>query len=376
MVRFAYDIVLESTDVCNLVQDAQNILSHVTSGDRLVFMGRRNMGKTSLIVSKVIPAYRAANPNSLIVFVDLMGVKSLEQISRRMQAAFEKGMAKIKPARSFVEKLMRQVRHVRPTMSIDAMTGSPEFSLGLAIEAAPIPFTNIIEQIGNYHRDAEALLVIDEFQDIAEVEEAEALFRNALQHLPADLPVVLMGSKKHVLARIFAEPGAPLAGWGRHVEISLISAEDFLPYINARLNTVVAEVDLPLVQRLLTVTHNNPESVNMVGDWWLRHRQGAGKLSEIDLNLALEGITAEKSSSFREYLAQFTEKEELVLRAIARSEIVVEPLGASFRAKVGMSPGGLGPLLKRLEHRAIIYRTERGLIVGDAIFGHWLKATV
>ena len=43
--------------------------------------------------------------------------------------------------------------------------------------------------MGLYHKEASALLVIDEFQDISEVDEAEALFRNALQHLPADFSV-------------------------------------------------------------------------------------------------------------------------------------------------------------------------------------------
>ena len=331
------------------------------------------MGKTSLMMSKVIPAFRAMKPECLIVFVDVMGVRTIDQISGRMQAAFEKGMSKIQPKKAFVQKLTGSLRRVRPTMSIAAMTGTPEFSLGIAPETAPIPFSTVIEQMGLYHKEASALLVIDEFQDISEVDEAEALFRNALQHLPADMPVVLMGSKKHVLAHIFAEPGAPLAGWGRHIEISPILAEDYRPYINERLNPAGAEVDLPLVQRLLDLTHHTTEELNMIGDWWLRHRQGAGSLTPLDITYAMQGIVSERSSSYREYLSQFTEKEELVLRAIARMQPVAAPQAASFRAQTKMSPGGLGPLLKRLEDRAIIYRIESGIIIGDPILAFWLR---
>ena len=71
--------------------------------------------------------------------------------------------------------------------------------------------------------------------------------------------------------------------------------------------------------------------------------------------------------------AIYTDKEETFLRALAHSQPLKSPLGKLFLSKLKMSPGGAGPLVKRLEAEAIIYREEEGLVIGDPIFAHWLR---
>ena len=373
MNKFIFNIVLESADICNLVADAAKLTDLVDRGSRIVFTGRRNMGKTSLVMAKVIPSYRARHAEGLVVVVDLMGVRSLGQISRRLQLAFERGMSQVHPTRTYLQKMANTLRQIRPTMSIDALTGAPEFSLGLASDGESIDFSAIIAQIGVFHREHAALLVMDEFQDIAEIPEAEALFRAALQYLPSDMPVLIMGSKKHILANIFAAPGAPLAGWGQQIEIATITVNDYVPYINERLKSVGVYVDQNVTAELLKLMSNNPEAINIIGDWWQRHRTGAGLLTGNDIYLAIAGVVRERSSLYGEYLSQFTAKEETVLTAIAQCQPLKAPQSADFRAKVRMSPGGLGPLTKRLEDRAVVYRTEEGLIIADPLLAAWLR---
>jgi hypothetical protein len=372
MKKFLVDILLEGDDICNLVQDTQKLLAGVVHGDRQVFVGRRNTGKTSLIKGRVLPAYTQSHPEALIVFVDLMGVKTLDQISHRMQKAFEDGMAKLKPTRTYLQKLMKTLRLVRPNMSVDPMTGTPEFSLGLAPDSAPISFTQIIAQVGVYQKEKSVILVMDEFQDIWNIPEAQALFRSALQQLPGDLPVIAMGSKKHVLAKIFAAPGAPLAQWGRQVEISQITAEDYTPYFNTRLNPVGLQAETELIGELIEQLDGIPEAINLVGDWWQRHCNDVRLLTTADIYTAIAGICYERHSLYLEYLNQFSEKEARVLHELAKVQPLSEPLGSKFISKVKMSPGGLGPLIKRLEDGAVIYKKPFGFVVGDPIFAAWL----
>ncbi len=65
-----------------------------------------------------------------------------------------------------------------------------------------------------YASNIPIFLVLDEFQDIALIDEAEALFRNGLEHIHSQIPVVISGSKQHLLNHIFARPKAPFFNWG------------------------------------------------------------------------------------------------------------------------------------------------------------------
>ncbi|MEI6398447.1 MAG: hypothetical protein WCO71_06740, partial [Pseudomonadota bacterium] len=269
-------------------------------------MGKRNTGKTSLVKSRIISQFQKKNPKALVVFVDLMGVKTLDQISARFQSAFEHSISRLNPTATFIKKLGQSIRNLRPTIGIDSLTGQPEFSLGVEPNNAPIHFSSIIKEIGNYHKEHRGLLVIDEFQDVHSVDEAEALFRNALQQLPADLPVIAMGSKKHILAKIFAAPKAPLAGWGRQIEISTISPEDYAPYFNERLNPVGCTIDELLMDCLIHEMGGIPEAINLIGDWWQRHCAGVGRLTQQHIFLAVAGVVEERHSLFLEHLKFYT----------------------------------------------------------------------
>ncbi len=370
---FRHDILLDNTEICNLQQDSDALLKGIVQGHRIVFIGRRNTGKTSLVKARIIPQFQNMNPKALVVFIDLMGVKTLNQISARFQSAFEHSISRLNPTTAFLKKLALSIRNLRPTMGIDALTGQPEFSLGVDSQHSSIPFAAIISEIGKYHIEHSALLVIDEFQDVHYVEEAEALFRNAFQQLPADLPVVAMGSKKSILAKIFAVPKAPLASWGRQYEISKISSEDYTPYFNERLNPVGCTVKELLMGALIQEMDGIPEAINLIGDWWQRHYAGGGELTSQDIFPAIAGVVEERHSLFLEHMKFYTEKEETFLRALARSQPVKSPLGSLFLSKLKMSPGGAGPLIKRLEADAIIYRQPEGFVIGDPILAHWLR---
>jgi hypothetical protein len=55
MINFVYDTPVTSEDICNLTKDRQKLNDAVTRGERVVLYGRRNTGKTSLIMHSVMP---------------------------------------------------------------------------------------------------------------------------------------------------------------------------------------------------------------------------------------------------------------------------------------------------------------------------------
>ena len=63
------------------------------------------------------------------------------------------------------------------------------------------------------------MIILDDSQDIVRVEESEARLRNIFQNI--NIPVIVLGSKKHILADIFVKPRALPVNFGNDVVIKL-----------------------------------------------------------------------------------------------------------------------------------------------------------
>jgi hypothetical protein len=56
---------------------------------------------------------------------------------------------------------------------------------------------------------------------------AVARIRTCLQGISSKLPIIVLGSKKHLLAHIFAAYRAPMANWGKDLEISPVISQTY-----------------------------------------------------------------------------------------------------------------------------------------------------
>lgn len=374
MKKFVFDVVLDEENICNLHKDRQELIKQVCEGKRVVFYGRRNTGKTSIVKSIVIPTYQSTHKKGLVIFVDLMGVKTMSQMNQRFCVAFEQSIAQVKPARSFISNLGKVIKGVRPNFTLDPITGAPTFSLGLSEDKGVLDIKELFKQIGLYHQKNGTLIVMDEFQDISFIDEAPGLLRDALQNLPADLPVLILGSKKHLLSEIFSNPKAPLAGWGTYYEISSISAEDYHQYILERFKPYDLNLTLEDTRFILELLQNIPEAINILCDQMLRRY--AGSIPQITHQKILESlkqVVEERQGFFEERLLRFTEKERRFLVTLAKREPEASPNGKEFLRTVNLSPGGNRPILQRLESEAIIYRTTKGYVLSDPILANYLR---
>lgn len=374
MKKFLFDVVLDAENICNLQEDRRFLTHQVSEGKRVVFYGRRNTGKTSLVKGIVIPEFVSHHKKGLVVFTDFIGVQSMEQIGSRLQRSFEQAINAIQPTKIFLQKVATAIKGVRPTLALDPVTGSPTFSFGLSEGEKNIDVKTLFEQMGLYHKEKQALIVIDEFQDIGFVPEAEGIIRDSLQNLPGDLPILILGSKKHLLANIFSSPKSPLAGWGISREISAISTKDFHHYIEERYEPHDLRIDLKTTQFIQHQVQNIPESINVLCEHILRSH--AGKQRKVTERMVLEslrGCTEERSGFYEERLLRYTEKERRFLIVMAKSEPVAAPNSKLFLQKTNLSPGGNLPILQRLEGEAVIYRTDQGYVLSDPLLAYYLK---
>ena len=91
MSSFSFHVLVDKEDLCNYSKEQAQLLDYVLNGKKVVLIGRRNTGKTSLVRSVIGPDFRKHRKNGLVIYVDFMGVKDIDSIAKRLQVGFEDG---------------------------------------------------------------------------------------------------------------------------------------------------------------------------------------------------------------------------------------------------------------------------------------------
>lgn len=370
--EFIYDVVLESQDICNMKAELHVLEQACESGKRMVLYGMRNTGKTSLVRSLLIPRFRKRHIHAICIYVDLMGVDSLENISMRLRAAFERAYVQAFPVKGNIRHLLNTFLHLRPSL---ATTGGDGISLSLTSENGKAPkLEEIVAELGHFSKNGPVLLVLDEFQDVTAVPKAEALFRGAFQTLPHRVPVVIMGSKKHLLANIFSKPKAPLHNWGEDLEIGPLPYDEYCDYMNERFQRFGLSITSKVSRTLQDTLQRNPEAINMVCRSLVEMLCGKQKkVEESAIEPAIVRVIERRTRRYEEYFMNFSPSEQRFLIELSRHPGVKHPQGKEFVAALGISGGAVRKALRHLEDEAVIYKHLSGYIVSDPLLAAYLR---
>lgn len=372
MKGFYYDTLLEEENLCNLNREKELIFQGVLGGKKLVIYGPRNFGKTSLIKNVIIPRFRKKHKKGFVLFADLMEVKNLESIHHRIRAGFEKSFADSFPRRNLLDTARRFLQSLRPQVTLDELTGQPTLSL-TSQSSSPCPtfaeiFSTIREKIA---KEMPVLIVLDEFQDIAFVPEAQGLFRQALQEF-GNIPVILMGSKRHILSKIFSQPSAPLAAFGEDVEFKPIPYEEYHRYILERFRERKLTIDNRDAKELQDALFRIPEAINIVCAYLCSTFYNRTIGAE-DIFPAIDKVIEGRSSRYEELLSLLSEKEEEVLERLAQQGRLKHPTSQEFLRGVHASHRSVKLIVDRFMDRSLIDRTDDGYRVSDPMFYYFLR---
>jgi hypothetical protein len=370
--EFIYDIVLESKDICNMKKDFDVLKDACESGKRMVLYGLRNAGKTSLVKSLLIPWFRKTQKNAVCIYVDFMGVDSLEDIAMRLRSGFERAYTQAFPLKGSARLLLEGFFALRPILS---SSGGDNVELTITGRAGEAPrLEEIIAELGHLSKKASVLLVFDEFQDVAAVPKAEALFRGALQSIPHRVPVVVMGSKKHLLANIFSKPKAPFHNWGEDLEIGPLPYNEYCTYMNERFERFGLSISPAVSKTLQDTLHRNPEAINMVCRGLVESY--CGKRKNIDESLiepTVVRVVEKRGRRYEELFSRFSPSEQKFLITLSKRPGVRQPQGKDFVAALGVSAAAVRKALHYLEDEAIIDKTDNGYRVSDPLLACYLK---
>lgn len=335
-----------------------------THGRFVLLYGPRRFGKTSIIHR--LRSDAELDRDLVVLVVDLQGVLTLDEISHRLTAAYER----LTPTR-----VRDTVTRLLAAVADAAARGAGRkvgLDLGAGIVRAPEdPPASTLEALLDIPYDAAKragtrfLVVLDEFQAVADVDRAAAVVRARIQHQRDRVSYLFSGSEQGVLAALFADRAAPLYGQAERFELGPLPADVAADYVAGRFDETERSAGDGLGP-LVETASGHPQRLNLLAHHLWGEVEPGGSASKEDWVSALELSLAHARPEFDAIWASLIGSQRRALRLAAWGE----PLHGAAASRLSLG-GGAGTAAKKALIRASIL-TE-GATVIDPLLAVWLR---
>ena len=365
MNPFRYGQVVSHRDFCSRPLLLQQLISFAESGQNVFLQGERRTGKTSLIyeAARKLSGYR-------LLYIDLLEVKTIDYLCRRMITSIVRSERRI----SFQKKLLSSLSHLRPSLSIDPITGFPTVSFDSRIGMKPDTIEGILDLIAELGAKKKLLVVFDEFQDVLNIRESSsalALLRSRIQ-IQSNITYFFAGSVRNKMNGIFTDPESPFFKSAASLEVGSIDSRTFRPFLKKKFASGKRGISTETVGAVIRMAGNIPGDVQEFCACIWDATSAGESITKEHLATGLNMIFARERKAYEATLINITGQQLRCLVALAKTDSI-KTLSSEFLEKTGIhSPSSVQAALKRLVKLKIIYRHQGSYKLANPFLGSWL----
>ena len=353
---------------CDREKESELLVHHIVNGRHVTLMSERRMGKTGLIEHVFTNHF-----NEYETFlIDIYTCKNLREMVYLLANEVFKKISKKQP---LLEKLLSVVHSLKATLSYNAITGQPEFGLGLGEVTQP---EVTLDEILNYLETSDKMCVvaIDEFQKIADFEEdnIEALLRTKIQHLK-NTQFIFAGSERHLLEGIFNDPARPFYNSVVFMQLQPIAQNEYVKFCQHLFSLYEKSVSEALVTRLYDCFQGVTWYLQLSMNEAFTMAERGGHVSEDTYEQILNHMVDSKRFTFEDRYASLTEKQKTVLLAVAAEfpkelTLTSQEFITKYNLKTASS---VQTAVKGLTEKGILNDIHGTKRPADLLFVLWLK---
>ncbi|HET7856767.1 MAG TPA: hypothetical protein VFL41_09960, partial [Gaiellaceae bacterium] len=211
------------------------------------------------------------------------------------------------------------------------------------------------------------------FQEVVEIDsELPKLMRSVFQEQP-EVGHVYLGSKRHMLERIFNDENEPFWRSAKQIELGVISTKDFSPYIQERFGATGKRVSGEAVAAVLDITAGHPYATQELCYFlWELTRPGRRASDEL-VEDALDAVLRSEHAHFSLVWERASAAQRLLLQALARQP--GRPLSADYRHRHDL-PGTstVQRALEALTRNELVGRRDGEYRIVEPFLADWLRA--
>ena len=338
----------------------------------VVLYAPRRYGKTSL-VKNVIDKW--SEDGFTCLYFDMMKMDSVERFCEKYAAAVyaaEKGVDRV--VRTFGELLSR----LRPKFTVGE-DGSPSIELDVASRKfTPSDLEDILnlpEKVAKGKRTF--VVVFDEFQEIAGLSQSlpmEGVFHGCIQHHES-VRYVFLGSKTHLLKRMFSEHSRPFYNSARIMHLEKPPEDESRKFVTDRFSSAGVRIGAEEVDKVLSLSQNIPYFIQALSSEVFESviARGGRSVRPDDILAAADSLTEMKREQYETVVGELSSAQRSLLSALAASP--TNRFDEAYRRKYGIGPSStVHGALEKLVDKGHVEKTAHGYFVGDPFFARYLTA--
>jgi uncharacterized protein len=356
-------------------RELAELIADIRNGQNVVVFAPRRYGKSSLV-------WRAARElvsrnQALVAQVDLMLTTTKEQLAAALaQAIYDKIATPLIRVRERAARVFSGLR-IAPVVTVDPGTGELGFTFRAGHDRADVDAT--LEALFELparlaaERRKRVAIVFDEFQEVLSLDpHLPRLMRSVFQTQP-DVAHVYLGSKRTMMHRLFNDANEPFWRSAKQVELGLIPAADFAPFLAQRFEATGRRLPSAVAERALAVTGGHPYATQELA-YALWEETGRGRAAgDESLARALDRVLRSENAHFMLVWERASQVQRLVLHALA-----VEPTetltAAAYRHRHGL-PGSssVARAVEALVEDELLRQLAPGsYVIAEPFLAEWL----
>jgi AAA+ ATPase superfamily predicted ATPase len=349
------------------------LVSDMRNGQNVLVYAPRRYGKSSLVLRA---AQEAQRRKVLVGYCDLMRTPTKERLAAALAKTIYADIAS--PIGNALERAANLFRSLRviPTMEVDPADGSLRFTFQGGRRRSDIDETieRLLELPAELavERKRRAVLIFDEFQEVLNLDKHfPNLMRAVFQGQP-EVGHVYLGSRRHVLERIFSDRNEPFWRSAKRIELGMIGPDQFASFIRARFAEAGRRISDAAVERLLGATQGHPYATQELAYFVWEAAPGEEATVET-VELALERVIRSEDSHLSEVWESAAPPQRLLMVGLAE-EPTASPYAAAYRERHQLSDTpALQRALEALDRREIAGRRDDGVyVLVEPFLAEWL----
>jgi hypothetical protein len=200
------------------------------------------------------------------------------------------------------------------------------------------------------------------------------LLRSVFQQQP-EVAHVYLGSKRHVMKKIFSNANEPFWRSAKSIELGTIAADAFAPFLVGRFKATGRDAGEDAVRDLLAITDGHPYATQELA-YFLWEQVPAGEsVSAERLRSALAAVLRSEHAHFTLLWEDASAVQRILLQALARDP--GRPFTAAYRSRHNLPAStNVQKALKALEQREVVGGSAGRYRIVEPFLAEWLRASL
>ena len=347
-------------------REVAELSADMRNGQDVVVFAPRRYGKSSLIWRV---AQRLVRRRVLVAQVDLMRAPTKERLAEKLAHAIYDDLAT--PLLRARERLrvFSELR-VQPVVTVDQQDGSVSF--GFDAHAARPAIDATLEDLFTLpgklaaDRGRRVALVLDEFQEVMDVDPGLLKLMRSVFQEQGDVAHVYLGSKRHMIERIFNDENEPFWRSAKQMELGVIAPEPFVTFALERFEATGRKLDEQTAAQAVALTGGHPYATQELL-YFLWEEGGS-------LDRGLDAVLRSENAHFGLLWERASAAQRLVLEALAVDQ-PGRPLSTDYQRRHALpSVATVQTALRALARDGVVARIGRGeYAIAEPFLAEWLE---